>query len=87
MLDSKQISTMGSSEFFSMETNYLVAPDATVEQLMNDSSNLMVAAIDILNSCGGLTDATYGAMYLMRQAKATHDEANSLLMKSGAFKD
>ena len=73
------------AEFFSFNAEYLIAPGAEAEALMNDASCLMAAAISILLQ-SSLDDSQHGALHLMNQAKAALDEANSKLMRQGAFK-
>lgn len=74
------------AELFSMEATYLVSPDSTADQLMNDSSNILDSAIAVLeNACERLNGEMYAALYLMKQAKGMHDEAHSRLIRAGAI--
>ena len=72
------------AELFSMEATYLISPDSTVDQLMNDASSMLNGAIAVLESAFEKLDGEiYAALHLIKQAKGMHDEAHSKLVHAG----
>lgn len=75
---------MRHAELFSMEATYLICPDSTADQLMNDASSLLGGAIAVLEGAFERLDGQmYAALHLMQQAKGMHDEAHSKLISAG----
>lgn len=74
----------GRAELFSMEATYLISPDSTADQLMNDTSNILHCAIAVLEGAFEKLDGEiYAALHLIKQAKGMHDEAHSKLIHAG----
>lgn len=76
------------AEFFSLNATYLVAPDSTPGQLMNDTACLLDSAIDVLAQCAeSIGGQGWAALYLIRQAQASSSAAHSMLYSEGKIKD
>jgi hypothetical protein len=76
------------TELFSLSARYLICPDSKPGELMNDASCLMASAIGVLDDGHEeLSSAQWAALYLLRQAKAMYDEAQSALIKNGAIEN
>lgn len=74
--------------FFSLNAEYLIDASSTPGQLLNDVSCLLDSAISVFEEFVEETGGKgWAAMYLMRQAKASHDAAHSLLNKAGVVND
>jgi hypothetical protein len=74
------------AELFTMDGTYLIGADCTPGQLMNDSSCFMASALGVLEEkTGDLSNGQWAALYLLRQAKGMHDQAQSMLIQSGAI--
>lgn len=70
------------AEFFRLDGQYLIAPGTTKEALMNDASCLLSSAIAVLDyGCQDLNETQYACLYLLKQAKALHDEAFSTMQQ------
>ena len=63
-------------EFFSLSGKYLIAADASAADLVNDVACLLGCALDILDDerFEHRSEAEWGAIYLLRQARALHNE-------------
>lgn len=65
-------------EFFSLNAGYLIAPNATFAQVMDDMGCLMSASLDAfeaMSSTFGKDSPGYAALYALRQANALHSAA------------
>ncbi len=72
---------------FTLDAKYLVAPNSTADELINDSIQVMDSAIAIVDSEWERLDAKmYGAMFLMKQAQGMQVAALSCLIRAGAIK-
>jgi hypothetical protein len=77
-----------SASFFSLNAEYLVAPESTPGQLMNDVGCLLGSAESILAERAESIGADgWAALYLLRQALGSHRAAHDMLFAAGGIED
>jgi hypothetical protein len=76
------------AELFTMSAKYLICPNGTPGQLLNDASCLLDSALGVLmENHNELTSWQWASVYLLQQAKSMHDRAQSMLIQAGAITD
>lgn len=69
---------MSAAPFFQLSASYLISPDASLEDLLNDCLCLLDSGIGGIEaeSCDEFTGAQWAGIYALRQAKAVFAECS-----------